>query len=132
MADISELWGVSSNRTGKCTPLKKGFDAVAVWQGIHFETLTPAEIEDRIFELFNFRIQFLEYFWTNPDIDDDGGIVEDTGGRCDFIFAVDTDTMPTFMVRRVHLASIGAPVKWFDDAMHQNPHIYNKRLMGYL
>jgi hypothetical protein len=101
--------------------IQTAFNQLCVWQGIN---LPKEEYEDFVafFEdSLETRVKIAEVVFTNPDLDDDGNPVPETGGRSDILFYVHDEDITGFAVKRLQLD--GAP-RWWEDVVSYNNHFY--------
>ncbi len=108
---------------------KPNFTQVCVWPGTTLGTETPADFEKYIETEFGVRTQFLEIILTNPDLDEYGHAVKDTGGRSDIFFAVHSDDVGKFAVPRLMVG-----IRWIEDVLavcNNNRHLYPSRVGDY-
>lgn len=90
---------------------------------------TPQDFEKYIEDEFGIRIQFLEIILTNPDLDESGRAVKDSGGRSDIFFAVHKDDVGKFAVPRLVVG-----IRWVEDALapvNNGRHLYPSRVGDY-
>ena len=111
--------------------LKRGFSQVCVWPACEIEVskLAIQEFEDLMKDNMNVKVQFLEQIRTEPDIDEDGMNVPDTGGRSDLFFAIHDDDIGIFAVPRLQFG-----ISWIEDVLaKENYHspIYPSRVFEY-
>ena len=100
------------------------FTQLCVWQGVLLDDLDGSEIkelEDFFIENFDTRIKYETQIKTLPDLDRNGNIIAETGGRNDVFFYVHADDIPKFAVPRL---SIG--IRWWEDVIVYNDdtHLY--------
>lgn len=107
--------------------LNEGFDVVCVWPATIVSKERIAEFEDWFKNEFGIDVQYLEEIETLPDLDEDGEIVEETGGRNDVFFAIKSDDVPKFAVKRLMYG-----IRWASDALSQNKEIYPKHVFEYI
>ena len=89
--------------------------------------------EKRQFKLYvnrlgiNVDAKFLEIIFTKPDLDENGQIVEGTGGRSDLFFAVKDEDVPKFSVSRLAYG-----ISWLEDAIYynNNEHLYTEEILN--
>jgi len=91
-----------------------------VWPGVDLidgdgVTTTPKEVEGFLKDSFDIRVKFKCEVKTNPDLDDDGNPVEDTGGRNDLFFYIHDDDISKFAIPRIH-----AGIRWWEDVIKYN------------
>ena len=97
----------------------KKYNQLCVW---------PATVvgKDDIKELENFfkddmgvRIKYKTEVLTNPDLDEDGNEIPDTGGRNDLFFYVHDDDIGKFAVPRLSMG-----IRWYEDVVSYNDGAY--------
>lgn len=103
----------------------KNYSQVCVLEGYTVDS--GKEFERIIKSRFGKRVKFLEIIHTNPDLDDQGQPVPETGGRSDIFFSVhDKDSISFAMAKQ----QIGA--RWFEDVvMNGGRYLYPDRVMDY-
>jgi len=65
----------------------------------------------------NTRVELIETVVTDPDIDSDGNIVPETGGRHDVFFRVHDEDIMRFAIPRLTMG-----IKWWEDVVGNNSH----------
>lgn len=77
---------------------------------------------------FGIECQYLEEVTTFPDRDENGNVVEDTGGRNDVFFAIkNDDNVPKFAIKRFEYG-----IRWAEDAVPQYKEIYPEHVLEYI
>lgn len=106
--------------------MENNYTQLCVWQGI-----IVGEGERINFEVFfekemGVRVKYLCEVKTNPDLDENGNIVPETGRRNDVMFYVHNDDIGKFAVPRL---SIG--IRWWEDVIKYNDgsHLYSKEFI---
>ena len=84
---------------------------VCVWPGTIVKKEQVSEFEE-YFRQNGFRVKFLETIETEPDRDDDGYKVKETGGRIDAFFAVHNDDVMMFAMPRLQMG-----IRWIEDVL---------------
>ena len=107
--------------------LNEGFDLVCVWPATLVGKEKISEFEDWFKNEFGIECQYLEEVETLPDLDENGNIVEETGGRNDVFFAIKNDDVPKFAVKRFMYG-----IRWAEDALPQNKEIYPPHVLEYI
>lgn len=82
---------------------------IVVWPGTIVGEDRSGEFEDWVAEN-GFNVTYLEEFKTLPDTDDDGCVIENTGGRNDLLFQVEDDDLGKFAIWR-----LGYGMSWWED-----------------
>ena len=70
------------------------------------------------------RVRYLEEVVTGPSRNRNGQPIPETGGRNDIIFAVHDDDVAKFALRR-----FAHGVRWLDDVLDKDAHIYPAHLV---
>ena len=65
------------------------------------------------------RVKYKTEVLTNPDLDEDGNEVPDTGGRNDLFFYVHDDDIGKFAVPRLSMG-----IRWYEDVVSYNDGAY--------
>ena len=96
------------------------FNQLCVWPGILLEDdegnkTTPKEVEEFLKKSFDIKTKFKCEIKTNPDLDEDGNLIEDTGGRNDIFFYLHDDDISKFAIPRIH-----AGIRWWEDVIKYN------------
>lgn len=108
---------------------KPNFTQVCVWPGVTLGDQTSEDFVKYIENEFGVRIQFLEIILTNPDRDECGQVVKDTGGRSDIFFAVHDNDVGKFAVPRLMVG-----IRWIEDVLaecNNGRHLYPSRVGDY-
>jgi len=104
------------------------FNQVCIIHGLLLKDEDIKDFEEKIKEIFDTRIKFLETIVTKPDLKD-GKLVKETGGRHDVFFAVHDDDVGKFAVPRMKFG-----IRWIEDVLaewnYSSP-IYPKRVFDY-
>lgn len=105
----------------------EGYQQICVWRGCTLGDKTPQDFEEYIKSEFNVDAKFLEIIFTKPDLDENGQIVEGTGGRSDLFFAVKDEDVPKFSVSRLAYG-----ISWLEDAIYynNNEHLYTEEILN--
>lgn len=88
---------------------KENFEQVCVWRGAPLGDHTGEDVE-RLFSEAGFRVQYLENVLTNPDYDELGRPIPETGGRDDMLIAIHKDDLAKFTVARFQFH-----ISWIED-----------------
>lgn len=107
---------------------KENFSQVCVWEGTSLGQSLPADVE-KFFADAGFRVQYLENILTNPDLDELGRPVPETGGRDDMLIAVHNDDIPKFAMARFHYG-----IRWIEDVtsrVNRGDHLYPEYVKSY-
>ena len=90
---------------------RENFSQVCVWPGTIITEQQIQQFED-YFEKNGFRVQYLESLLTNPDRDENGTAIPETGGRHDAFFAVHNDDIMSFAIPRLQMG-----IRWIEDVL---------------
>jgi hypothetical protein len=103
------------------------YQQLCVWPGTILENSTPAEFEEFFLKEMNTRVKYHTEVKTLPDIDENGEIVADTGGRNDLFFYVHTEDIAHFAVPRLQIG-----IRWWEDVVgyNDNSHLYTKEFIA--
>lgn len=114
----------------------ENYTQVCVWQGILLEDMTPQDFENWMLENTNTRVKFIEEIETNPDKDENGNVVPETGGRNDLFFSVHTDDIDSFCIKKMQMG-----IRWVEDVLSAVnggvdedglPTLYPERVLNYI
>ena len=101
------------------------YKTVCVMPGTVLGQERVPEFEAYFLESEGVRVRYLEEVVTGPSMDNKGSPIAGTGGRNDPLFAVHDADVPRFAVRR-----FAHGVKWLEDVLNKDAHIYPERLRG--
>jgi hypothetical protein len=105
---------------------RESFAQVCVWPGT-IVTEPDIQMFEDYFKENGFAVQYLESLLTNPDRDEDGALVPETGGRHDVFFALHNDDVMKFAIPRMAMG-----VKWIEDVLDNEEYsIYPERVKEY-
>ena len=103
------------------------YTQLCVWPGTVLGDSTPEDLEKFFLEEMNTRIKYHTEVLTNPDLDENGNPIPDTGGRNDLFFYVHTKDIPQFAVPRLRMG-----IRWWEDVISYNDsshHLYSKEFL---
>jgi hypothetical protein len=102
------------------------FNQLCVWPGTSLDGNTPQDLVNFFKDELNARVQFEQTVLTNPDLDENGNIIKDTGGRCDLFFYIHDDDISHFAIPRLKLG-----IRWWEDVVSYNngSHLYSKEIL---
>ena len=98
------------------------FTQLCVWPGTVVGQEKVAEFELYMLQEFQARVKYLTELKTNPDICEEHGPIEGTGGRNDLFFYVHADDISSFALPRLQ-----AGIRWWEDVIKYNDnskHLY--------
>ena len=106
--------------------LKDNFKQVCVWPGTIVGADNVSDFEQFMLDDLGVRVQYLEEIYTAPDMDN-GRPVENTGGRCDVLFALHNEDVMKFAIPRLQYG-----MRWLEDALDgQCAELYPQRVAEY-
>ena len=105
---------------------------VVVWEGTELGHGTVEEFEKFIKDVFGVKAKFLEEVRTNPDRDEFGNNVPETGGRIDLFFEVEApeyegegEVFLEFCNKRLQYG-----MRWWEDILgNHNGYLYSKEIL---
>lgn len=102
------------------------FNQLCVWQGTELGESTLQDLIDFFKDEMGTRIKFEQEVLTNPDLDDEGEIIRDTGGRNDLLFYVHDEDVAKFAIPRLQMG-----IRWWEDVVsyNDNSHLYSKEIL---
>jgi hypothetical protein len=102
------------------------YNQLCVWSGTVLGDSSVADLEAWFLEHFETRIQYKCEQTTNPDLDEWGHPIPDTGGRNDLFFYVHEGDVMKFAA-----AKIGLGVRWWEDVVkyNNNAHLYSEEFL---
>ena len=104
---------------------KNNYQQLCVWQGVEVGD-EKHELEKWVKEKLDSRIKYLTEVKTNPDTDEDGNDVPDSGGRNDVFFYVHEDDINKFAVPR-----LGYEMRWWEDVLNNGgAHLYSEEFLA--
>jgi hypothetical protein len=95
----------------------ENFRQLCVWPGTLLGESTVEDFEQFFLEDMGVRVKFLEEVVTNPDVDEYGNDIEDTGGRNDLFFYVHSEDCGKFAIPRLRMG-----IKWWEDVVGNDNH----------
>lgn len=95
--------------------MEAGFNQICIWQGTVVGKNNIGDFELWMKEVFYTRAKYLEEVKTNPDIDKNGNPVPETGNRNDLFFAIHTEDIPHFSIKRLAYG-----IRWLEDVIKYN------------
>ena len=99
----------------------KVYNQLCVWPATIVGEEDKKEFIDFMKDTFDVRVKYYTEVLTNPDIDEDGNEVEDTGGRNDLLFHVHDDDISKFAVNRLTYG-----IRWWEDVIKYNDNYKTK------
>jgi len=108
--------------------LNEGFKQVCVWPATVVGKEQVAEFEQFMLTELGARVQYLEEITTAPDLNKFGCPIDGSGGRNDLFFAVHTDDIAGFAVKRLMMG-----IRWLEDVYgNNNGNLYPQRCVDYM
>lgn len=107
------------------------YSQVAVWPGVILNEEDIENFEEQFLNKLKTRVKFFETITTKPDVNKQGEIVPDTGGRQDVFFGVHEEDIMGFAVAR-----LGFGIRWIEDILNNEEargrsSIYPERVKQY-
>jgi hypothetical protein len=102
------------------------YTQLCVWPGVILKDTEITDFEQWIMDNFETRVKYHTQVKTNPDLDQKGNIVPDTGDRNDLFFYVHTDDISHFAVKRLQIG-----IRWWEDVVvyNDNSHLYSEEFI---
>lgn len=97
----------------------KKYNQLCVWPATVVGKDDIKELENFFKEEMDVRIKYKTEVLTNPDLDEDGNEVPDTGGRNDLFFYVHDDDIGKFAIPRLSMG-----IRWYEDVVSYNDGAY--------
>jgi hypothetical protein len=95
--------------------MENKFTQLCVWPGTVLGNNTVHELENFFLEEMNTRIKYHTEVQTQPDLDQNGNPIPETGGRNDLFFYVHSDDIGHFAVPRLKMG-----IRWWEDVIKYN------------
>lgn len=95
------------------------FNQLCVWPGTIVGEDKVNEFVDFMKKTFGVSVEYVTEIKTNPDLDESGKPVSDTGGRNDLFFYISDDDVTKFALPRF---SYG--IRWWEDVIKYNDNSY--------
>ena len=97
----------------------KKYNQLCVWPATVVGKDDVKDLEDFFKEEMDVRVKYKTEVLTNPDLDEDGNEVPETGGRNDLFFYVHDDDIGKFAVPRLSMG-----IRWYEDVVSYNDGAY--------
>ena len=97
----------------------KKYNQLCVWPATVVGKENIKELEDFFKDDMGVRIKYKTEVLTNPDLDEDGNEIPDTGGRNDLFFYVHDDDIGKFAIPRLSMG-----IRWYEDVVSYNDGAY--------
>jgi hypothetical protein len=106
--------------------MENQFIQLCVWPGTIVGQDRINEFESFFKDEFNVRVKYLTEVKTLPDLDKNGNIKPDTGGRNDAFFYVHSEDISGFAVKRLQMG-----IRWWEDVIkyNDNSHLYTQEFI---
>ena len=107
--------------------MENQFTQLCVWPGVIVGQEEKQDFENFMLDSFNVRVKYHTEVQTQPDLDESGNPVPETGGRNDLFFYVHTDDIANFAVARLK-----AGIRWWEDVVgyNDNRHLYTEEFLN--
>ena len=105
----------------------ENYTQLCVWPGTSMGESTPKDLEEFFKENFNARVKYKCEVTTNPDLNEAGDPIPDTGGRTDLMFYVHSEDIGHFAMPRLQ-----AGIRWWEDVVkyNDNSHLYSEQFLN--
>ena len=97
----------------------KKYNQLCVWPATVVGKDDVKDLEDFFKKEMDVRVKYKTEVLTNPDLDEDGNEVPETGGRNDLFFYVHDDDIGKFAVPRLSMG-----IRWYEDVVSYNDGAY--------
>ena len=97
----------------------KKYNQLCVWPATVVGKDDVKDLEDFFKDEMDVRVKYKTEVLTNPDLDENGNEVPDTGGRNDLFFYVHDDDIGKFAVPRLSMG-----IRWYEDVVSYNDGAY--------
>lgn len=107
--------------------MENQFTQLCVWPGTVLGDSTPQDLEQFFLDEMKTRVKYKCEVVTNPDIDESGNAIPETGGRNDLFFYVHSDDINHFAVPRLKMG-----IRWWEDVVgyNDNRHLYSEEFLN--
>lgn len=95
------------------------FNQLCVWEGTMLGDSSVEDFEKFFKDSMDVTVKFAEEVITNPDRDEYGNPVKDTGGRHDLLFYIADKDVTKFAIARLQMG-----IKWWEDVVSYNNRAY--------
>lgn len=102
------------------------FTQLCVIHGLILNEKEIAEFEEFILKEMGCRVKYHTQVKTNPDKDNNGNDVPETGGRNDLMFYIHSEDIPKFALPRMAMG-----IRWWEDVVkyNDNSYLYTKEFL---
>lgn len=99
----------------------ENYTQLCVWPGTTLGDNTPEELEGFFLNEMNTRVKYKCEVKTNPNLNESGKAIPDTGDRNDLFFYVHTEDIAKFAIPRLKMG-----IRWWEDVVgyNDNRHMY--------
>jgi hypothetical protein len=104
----------------------KNFTQLCVWPGTTLGNSTADDLVNFFAEDMGVRIKYKGEVETLPDVNENGTILEGTGGRIDQFFYVHDEDVGKFALPRLKMG-----IRWWEDVVkyNDNTHLYTPEFL---
>ena len=105
----------------------ENYTQLCVWPGTTLGDTTPQDFEGFFLDEMKTRIAFHAEVQTQPDTDESGNHIPETGGRNDIFFYVHTEDIGNFAVPRLKMG-----IRWWEDVVgyNDNGYLYTEEFLN--
>ena len=97
----------------------KKYNQLCVWPATVVGKDDVKALENFFKEEMDVRVKYKTEVLTNPDLDENGNEVPETGGRNDLFFYIHDDDIGKFAVPRLSMG-----IRWYEDVVSYNDGAY--------
>jgi hypothetical protein len=105
----------------------ENYTQLCVWPGTVLGDSTPEDLENFFLDEMGTRIKYKCEVKTNPDLDESGNPLPETGGRNDLFFYVHNEDVGKFAIPRLRMG-----IRWWEDVISYNDnshHLYSPEFL---
>jgi hypothetical protein len=97
------------------------YTQLCVWPGTVLGEGSVQDFENWFLDAMGVRVQYKCEQVTNPDLDNNGNPVPETGGRNDLFFYIHSEDIQKFAIPRFQMG-----IRWWEDVVkyNDNSHLY--------
>ena len=106
---------------------KNNYTQLCVWPATSLDGDTPQYFEQFMLDELGVRVKYHTEVKTLPDLDKNGNLIPDTGGRNDLFFYVHNEDIPKFAIPRFRWG-----IRWWEDVIspiNRNKHLYTEEFL---
>jgi len=106
--------------------METNYTQLCVWPGTTLGESAPQDLEQFFLDEMKTRVKYKCEVLTNPDLDESGNAIPESGGRTDLFFYVHADDIAHFAVPRLQMG-----IRWWEDVVgyNDNSHLYSTEFL---